>query len=144
MGKPLVMRTSRSPWSRYLVETGLQELLQYILQSRLKRHCWAQVLSMECEECGKPCRSQTEQDLHTKRTGMQHLLTRCAQVHACMHSRERRWCCIGKSCVIQTSEAMAIDTESQMQAASAEIREEMAGPSKPMAIQVGHTSWSAG
>lgn len=40
---------------------------------------------------------------------------------------------------MQTSEAMAIDTEQQMQAASAEIKEEMseiAGPSKPQAVQV--------
>ena len=27
------------------------------------------VLTLECADCGKPCRSQTEQDLHTKRTG---------------------------------------------------------------------------
>ena len=27
------------------------------------------MLTLECSECGKPCRSQTEQDLHTKRTG---------------------------------------------------------------------------
>lgn len=29
----------------------------------------AQVLNLTCTECGKPCRTQTEQDLHTKRTG---------------------------------------------------------------------------
>jgi hypothetical protein len=28
-----------------------------------------QVLNMTCTECGKPCRSETERDLHTKRTG---------------------------------------------------------------------------
>lgn len=28
-----------------------------------------QVLNLECQECGKPCKSQTELDLHTKRTG---------------------------------------------------------------------------
>ena len=27
------------------------------------------MLTLECADCGKPCRSQTEQDLHTKRTG---------------------------------------------------------------------------
>ena len=29
----------------------------------------SQVINIQCEECGKPCRSQTEKDLHTKRTG---------------------------------------------------------------------------
>ena len=24
---------------------------------------------MTCEECGKPCRNKTQQDLHTKHTG---------------------------------------------------------------------------
>lgn len=28
-----------------------------------------QVLNIVCTECGKPCRSDTERDLHTKRTG---------------------------------------------------------------------------
>lgn len=28
-----------------------------------------QVLNLVCADCGKPCRSTTEQDLHTKRTG---------------------------------------------------------------------------
>ena len=28
-----------------------------------------QVLNLTCTECGKPCRTQTECDLHTKRTG---------------------------------------------------------------------------
>ena len=29
----------------------------------------AQVLNMLCEDCGKPCRNKTQQDLHTKHTG---------------------------------------------------------------------------
>ena len=29
----------------------------------------AQVLNMVCEDCGKPCRNKTQQDLHTKHTG---------------------------------------------------------------------------
>ena len=41
-----------------------------------------------------------------------------------------------KHLMLQTSEAMAIDTEEQMQAASAEIQEEIAGPSKSAAVQV--------
>ncbi|KAK9839907.1 hypothetical protein WJX74_000208 [Apatococcus lobatus] len=71
------------------------------------------VLSLVCEDCGKPCRNQTEQDLHTKRTG------------------HRKF-------VDKTSEAMAIDTEQQMAAASEEIKDELqeiAGPSKPQAVQ---------
>ena len=30
---------------------------------------YAQVLNLICTACGKPCRTQTECDLHTKRTG---------------------------------------------------------------------------
>ncbi len=28
-----------------------------------------QVVNMVCEECGKPCRNKTQQDLHSKHTG---------------------------------------------------------------------------
>ena len=28
-----------------------------------------QVLNMVCEECGKPCRNKTQQELHSKHTG---------------------------------------------------------------------------
>ena len=28
-----------------------------------------QILNMICEECGKPCRNKTQQDLHSKHTG---------------------------------------------------------------------------
>jgi hypothetical protein len=29
----------------------------------------AAVLNLQCVACGKPCRSETEKDIHTKRTG---------------------------------------------------------------------------
>lgn len=28
-----------------------------------------QVLNLQCKTCGKPCRSKTEKELHSKRTG---------------------------------------------------------------------------
>ena len=33
----------------------------------------------ECAECGKPCRSQTEQDVHTKRTGHTQFVDKTAE-----------------------------------------------------------------
>ena len=39
-------------------------------QGRQSRKDFAfQVLNLQCKSCGKPCRSKTEKDLHTKRTG---------------------------------------------------------------------------
>ena len=35
----------------------------------LSRAACLQVLNLTCTACGKPCRTQTECDLHTKRTG---------------------------------------------------------------------------
>ena len=35
------------------------------------RFTFVQVLTLQCEECGKPCKSETEKDIHTKRTGHQ-------------------------------------------------------------------------
>ena len=34
-----------------------------------KRVYFSQVLNMVCEDCGKPCRNKTQQDLHSKHTG---------------------------------------------------------------------------
>ena len=45
-----------------------------------------QVLNLTCTECGKPCRTQTEQDLHTKRTGHTNFVDKvCCRILAAFH-----------------------------------------------------------
>jgi len=61
------------------------------------------VLALTCTECGKPCRSQTEVDLHKKRTGHENY-------------------------VDKTDEAKAMDTETEMKTVAAELREEAGLP----------------
>lgn len=58
------------------LRSGQQKLFR--MQNTMKRSLQAevvnflgfdQVLNLVCSTCGKPCRSTTEQELHTKRTG---------------------------------------------------------------------------
>lgn len=58
------------------------------------------VLNLQCTECGKPCRSETERDLHTKRTGHASFVDATA------------------------ASAVAIDSEAQMKEASAAAKAE--------------------
>lgn len=41
------------------------------------------VVTLECADCGKPCRSETEQDLHTKRTGHSSFRDKARNLVAC-------------------------------------------------------------
>lgn len=41
-----------------------------------------QVLNMSCEECGKPCRNKTQQDLHTKHTGHAKYVDKVTNAHS--------------------------------------------------------------
>lgn len=44
-------------------------LEQKYIELLLKLDFALQVLNLQCKECGKPCRSRTEQEMHKKRTG---------------------------------------------------------------------------
>ena len=43
-----------------------------------------QVVSMVCEECGKPCRNKTQKDLHTKHTGHARYVDKVANTHSAL------------------------------------------------------------
>lgn len=46
----------------------MEEVLEFSTSSDLSCR-GVQVLNLQCTACNKPCRTQTEKDLHTKRTG---------------------------------------------------------------------------
>lgn len=69
--KPIIELQHRN---RHFTTSSCSERInQHLNTSHADLRCappsFPQVLNLKCTDCGKPCRSQTEQDLHTKRTG---------------------------------------------------------------------------
>ena len=47
------------------------------------------MLNLQCVACGKPCRSETEKDIHTKRTGHAEFVDKTAETARAMDTEDR-------------------------------------------------------
>ena len=87
--------------------------------------------------CGKPCRTQTEKDLHIKRTGHVEFENKASYATLAGYARKLRACpttvqklwSMSSFAALQTAEASAINTEAEMQQASAAMQEALKGNS---------------
>lgn len=88
-----------------------------------------QVLNIQCKDCGKPCRSQTERELHTKRTGHAEFIDKVilgasvqkALIKQLLEGNKHR--CV---MLLQTAETPLLETETEMVEARNKIREDAA------------------